>query len=277
MVSTASVDQDERPHRPGADRLWEESWYFDFAAQDLGGFVRLGLFPNLRVAWYWGYLVRRGEPLLVARHHEAALPRGTALELREDGLWAALYCETPHEHWTAGLEAFAVALDDPADAFRGERGDRVPLGFDLEWEATAAAVPTDGTGYAQPCLVSGEILVGQERLDLTGRGHREHRWGSRDWWGSSWVWAAASLGDGTAFHGMAAQADGAPGTPTTLSVEGLDLVATPRLMAPILLEAPDGRSSRLHRALCHFATADGRSGYGWAEWNRPPQGGAPSR
>lgn len=261
------MDHDEWRHPAGSDPRWEESWYFDFATADLGGFVRLGLRPHAGVAWYWGYLVRRGEPLLVARHHEAALPRGRALELREDGLWAALYCETPNEHWTAGLEAFAVALDDPDDAFQGERGDRVALGFDLEWEATAGVVPTDGTGYAQPCEVSGEILVGQERLDFTGRGHREHRWGIRDWWGSSWTWAAGSLGD-TAFHGLGPP-DALPGASTALSVQGLELGATPRLVAPILLEDPAGRRSRLHRALCHFAAADGRAGYGWIEWNRP--------
>lgn len=271
------MDQDERRHRPGPDPWWEESWYFDFVTPELGGFVRLGLLPNVRVAWYWGYLVRRGEPLLVARHHEAALPRGSVLELREDGLWAALYCETPHEHWTAGLEAFAVALDDPADAFLGERGERVPLGFDLEWEATAGVVPTDDVGYGQPCHVSGEILVGPERLDFTGLGYREHRWGVRDWWGTSWAWAAGSLDDGTVFRSTSGPSNGTPGaaapTPSrTFTAGGLDLSATPRLMAPILLEAPDGRSARLHRALCHFASRDGRSGYGWAEWNRPTAG-----
>lgn len=266
------MDQDERRHRPGPNPCWEESWYFDFATPELGGFVRLALLPNRRVAWYWGYLVRRGEPLLVARHHEAALPRGSVLELREDGLWAALYCETPHEHWTAGLEAFAVALDDPGDAFLGERGDRVPLGLDLEWEATSGIVPIDGDGYGQQCHVSGEILVGPERLDFTGLGYREHRWGVRDWWGTSWAWAAGSLGDGTVFRSASGPSDGAPGAPATFKAGGLDLTATPRLMAPILVEAPDGRSSRLHRALCHFASPDGRSGYGWAEWNRPTAG-----
>ncbi len=271
MLSTAAVhhgvDQ-ERRHPPGADPLWEESWYFDFAAAEIGGFVRLALFPNLGVAWYWGYLVRRAEPLLVARHHEAALPRGEALELREDGLWAALYCETPHEHWTAGLEAFAVALDDPGDALTGERGDRVPLGFDLEWESAGALVDTEGPGYAQPCLVSGEILVGAERLEFEGRGHRDHRWGRRDWWNGGWMWAAGTLDDGATFCGRAVGGAAGPST-TPLTVSDLELTATPRLVATIPLEAPEGRTSRLDRALCHFVAGDGRTGYGWSEWSRP--------
>lgn len=271
-LNGVTADQ-ERRHPAGAGLLWEESWYFDFASAEVGAFVRLGLFPNLSVAWYWGYLVRRGEPLVVARHHEAALPRGEVLELREDGLWAALYCETPHEHWTAGLEAFAVALDDPDDALRGEWGDRVALGFDLEWEAVGAVASAEPMDYAQPCLVSGEILVGAERLEVAGPGHRRHRWGESDWWGSGWLWAAGSLDDGTTFHGQAGlghadqQVDGAATTAITLA--GLELRATPRMVAPIPLEGPHGRSSRLHRALCHFSAGDGRSGYGWAEWNRP--------
>src|SRR5207237_456868 len=82
-----------------------------------------------------------------------------------DGLWAQPICETPHEHWTLGLEAFGVALDDPAVAYHGERGDRVALGLDLEWEAVAPAQASTGLPrYEQPCAVHGDVLVGDERL-----------------------------------------------------------------------------------------------------------------
>ena len=49
------TDADERAHAPGEERLWGESWYFDFTDREgtLGGYVRLGLYPNLGVAWYW--------------------------------------------------------------------------------------------------------------------------------------------------------------------------------------------------------------------------------
>ncbi|MDP9441800.1 MAG: hypothetical protein M3P34_06425 [Actinomycetota bacterium] len=167
MVSTAAMDHAERRHPPGPHPLWEESWYFDFAAPDMGGFVRLGLLPNLGVSWYWGYLVRWAEPLLVARHHAAALPRGSVLELREDGLWAALYCETPHEHWTAGLEAFAVALDDPDDAFRGERGDRVPRGS----TSSGRRPPASSAPMAWPAPVMPNPATSQARS----------WWGRNDW------------------------------------------------------------------------------------------------
>ncbi|HEX2849319.1 MAG TPA: hypothetical protein VHN98_02145 [Acidimicrobiales bacterium] len=296
----------ERRHDPEAAPLWNESWYFDFAAPDgsLGGYVRLGLYPNLGVSWYWAYLVGDDRPLLVVRHHEAALPRGDVLEVREEGLWAALHCETPHEHWSVQLEAFAVGLDDPAQAYEpgGERGDRVPLGFDLEWEAAAPVHDTvERLGrYEQTCTVTGEILVGDERIELDGTGQRDHSWGVRDWWERGWIWTAGRAGD-DAFHafctvpyggwgiGYVAH-DGAletvldfeahvesddedPSTRfprvTAMRFLGLDLTCTTRHLAPVRLESPEGRVARFPRALCRFDAADGRSGYGWTEWNQP--------
>lgn len=300
-----AAPEDERRHEPGTEALWNESWYFDFASPDgsLGGYVRLGLYPNLGVAWYWGYLVRDGEQLLAVQHHEAALPSGSTLEVREDGVWAALHCETPHDHWTIGLEAFAVGLDEPADAYAADlRGDKVALGFDLEWEATGPVYDYPAVSrYEQSCRVSGEILVGTDRLAFDGWGQRDHSWGVRDWWGTGWVWTAGRLDDGTAFHatrvdtdrfdfepGSVVRPDGAleaasqfkprfdqvgehrfPSV-TAMPLHDLELTATPLLLAPIRLDAPDGRMGRFPRALCRFDAADGRTGYGWTEWNRQP-------
>src|SRR3954468_22191598 len=124
---------DERPHGSGA-----EAWWFDFAAPDgsIGGFVRLALLPAAGTAWYWAALVGDDRTYLLVRDDEVPSPRRGALEVRAEGLWSALECEQPFDHWTIGLEAFAVALDDPEDAWHGERGAVVGLGFDLEWEAT---------------------------------------------------------------------------------------------------------------------------------------------
>lgn len=293
---------DEAGHPAGEDGLWNESWYFDFAADDgaVGGYARLGLCPALGVAWWWGCLVRAGQPLLAIRHHEVDLPRGDTLEIRADGLWAALHCETPLDHWTVGMETFAVALDDPLDALGDERGQPTPLGFDLEWE-------TAGPGYAYPgvtryelsCRVTGEVLVGTDRLVVDGWGQRDHSWGPRDWWTFPWTWTAGRLDDGTAFHASRPELAGvdyhpgyvaAPGgtvetdrfdVETVFGPDGLpeaarfglrhlDLQVSPRHHAPVRLEAPDGRVGCLLRALCRFDAGDGRRGWGWGEWNRPP-------
>jgi len=293
---------DEGRHDHGPEPLWSESWYFDFAAADgtLGGYVRLGLLPNERRAWYWAYLVGEGRPLVAVRDHDVPLPAGRSLEVRAEGLWAELVCETANDHWSVNLEAFGVALADPAEAYRSERGDRVALGLDLEWEAAGDVFPYPGmTRYEQACTVHGEVLVGRERLPFSGWGERDHSWGVRDWWSIPWCWTSGRLDDGTAFHAATTTLEGvdwhpgfviAPGTRDARTIDDftvetdtgaeqlpvaarmrlhdLDLTVTPRFHAPVLLEATDGRVSRFPRSLCRFAAADGRQGYGWTEWNQ---------
>ena len=195
---------DELAHPPGEERLWGESWYFDFTDREgtLGGYVRLGLYPNLGVAWYWACLVGEGRPLVTVIDHEVALPKAPSLEIRADGLWADHIVETPFDHMTLGCEAFAIGVDDPAEVYGDLRGDRVPFGFDLEWETDRGGLyPWIGTTrYEVSCNVHGEILVGDETIDFDGIGQRDHSWGVRDWWSFGWVWTAGGLDDGTRFH-----------------------------------------------------------------------------
>jgi hypothetical protein len=295
---------DERRHPSNDEELWGESWYFDFAARDgsVGGYVRLGLYPNQGVAWWWATCVRPGEPTVLVRDHEAPLPSAAALELRSEGLWAEITCETPLEHWSIGMEAFGVALDDPADAYRGERGTRLPFGMDLEWEAFGPIYeyPEPMTRYEQACMVHGEVLVGDERLPIDAVGERDHSWGVRDWWAIPWCWTSGRLDDGTAFHASKPLVEGVTFEPgfvvgpsgtldpidafsvetekddegialkASMRVGPLSLSVTPVAHAPLALEASDGRVSRFPRSMCRLATADGRTGVGWTEWNQPP-------
>ena len=99
--------------------------------------------------------------VIVVRDDEVAPPRlgqgrQDLLVIRAEGLWAELLCETPDEHWSFGLEAFGVRFDDAAEAAASDRGDLVPVGFDLEWET--------------PDRVVGEVLVGRATHELTATG-----------------------------------------------------------------------------------------------------------
>lgn len=259
----------------GPDPVWErrhpggpESWSFDFVAPDasVAGFVGLTIWNRPRLAWYWAVLVGRRRPYLLVRDLEVAAPRmPTSREVRSDGLWADVNCETPHDHWSLGLEAFGVVLDDPEEALGAERGDRTGLGLDLEWEAVAGVVGAEGD-YAQPCTVYGEILVGGggrpvETIDLDGLGWRRHAWGSAVDWFSDSGRVDGHLDDGTPYTGPA------------------DDRAAPAVLhrAPMQLELGSKRSV-LERALCRFRTPAGVSGLGWSERiaaagsGRPPTG-----
>jgi hypothetical protein len=141
-------------------------WLLDFVAGDgIAGFVRLELRESERIAWYWTYLV--GVPdvdgVLVVRDHEVLLPN-QGLEIRADGLWAELTCETRLEHWTFGLEAFGVRLDSADEARRagGEIGERLAVGLDIEWEV--------GDGGPPRGTVHGDVLVGRARHEIDGPG-----------------------------------------------------------------------------------------------------------
>jgi len=292
-----SAPQDERRHPPGEAQAWCEWWHLDFARDDgFGGFVRLTLYPNEQRAWFWAYIVTPDAPgPIVVRDHEVALPRGDALEVRADGLWSECTCEVPLEHWTYGLEAFGVRLDHPLDALHGEIGDRMPVGFDLEWEVLSP--PFDGFDfddqvshydhYEQAGTVHGEVLLGRERIELDGLGVRSHGWGDEPWypgWGyvafqtreraaatgprGGYVWRGGDHVDGVRHaepSGTFQRDDG----PDGLHVRIDDLSATAaflRLVA-IPLVGAHGGVERLDRALCRFTVeGDAVPAFGWAEW-----------
>ena len=298
---------DERRHSHDQSELWNESYYLDWFSPDgeMGGYVRVGFVPNLGQCWYWACLVERDGPLVTVIDHDVALPRSaSSLEIRHDGLWADHDIPEPLERMTCNLEAFAVSLDDPADVYGGARGDRVPFGFELEWETDRAGYqwPPVTPRYEIPCRVHGEVLVGDRTIEVDGWGQRDHSWGAaRDWWAMSWHWSAGRLDDGTRWHtsgsfpGLGDLGVGyvlQPGAvefeetseircePTLgghglvdlarLGFANLDMEVTPVAWSPVLLTAPDGREARFPRALAEFSVADGRRGLGWIEWNQPP-------
>jgi hypothetical protein len=227
------------PSRPDYRARW-----FDFATPDasFGGSVRLARDITGGRAVYWACAVGDGRPLVTVRDDDVPLPRGTALEVRTSGLWSVIHTETPGAHWSVGLEAFALSLDDPNDAWGDERGDLVPLGFDLEWEATAS-----GT-ISHPCLVTGEVLVGAETIAVDAFGWRGEEHGAPDW--SAWSRRTGHWSDGA----PVTKADG-------------DVEWASRHEAPVLADGV-----RLARSLCRLRGTAGRTGAGWRELVHPVVG-----
>lgn len=294
----------EGRHPVGDHRWWNESWYVDFAREDgVGGYVRLGLYPNQQRAWYWACLVLPDRPgPIVVRDHDVPLPRA-GLEVRAEGLWAELICETAMEHWSIGLEAFGVALDAPQDAYTGEIGERIAVGLDLEWEVETPAYHypyPEGdphAHYEHHGRVHGEILIGRERIAFEGRGARDHSWGERDWWLWGWHWTAFRVGDELAanlvqgdlalftegYLWRAAEAQelrridratvevhhgphGIPSAARYVIPGELDVGVEVVAAAPLLLvDEQGGRTARFARALCRYEVGE-RTGLGWGEW-----------
>jgi hypothetical protein len=132
------------------------AWSLEFS-DDHGITGSLRLAVDGPTASFHAHVVVPDVGVIVVRDDEVAAPkRDDLVVIRAEGLWAELLCETPGEHWSFGLEAFGVRFDDEAEAATSDRGERVPVGFDLEWET--------------PDRVVGEVLVGRARYELTARG-----------------------------------------------------------------------------------------------------------
>jgi hypothetical protein len=136
-------------------------WRLEFAAGDgTQGSVELALPPE-GAGGRARYEARLSGPglgpgVIVVRDDDVMPPRGRLLEIRADGLWAELVCETPGEHWSFGLEAFGLRFASDEEADRTDVGERLAVGLDLEWE--------------EPDLVHGELLVERDRIPFTGTG-----------------------------------------------------------------------------------------------------------
>jgi hypothetical protein len=295
-VSLAAAD--ERAHSPAPGSSWWETWHLDVAtAGGIGVAVRLACAPALGVAWWWTHVVLPGQPgPVVVRDHEVGLPR-QGLEVRADGLWGELFCEAPFDHWTYGLEAFGVRLDDSADSLHGEIGERIPVGLDIEWEADAASggpheyrADDRFGGYEQFGVVHGEVLLDRTRLDLAAIGLRSHTWGplridrpvfsawahSRELTFSFTVSGESDVEGYLVRPGVPDEAISAVRHETGLRSDGLpvsahcvvddiELDAQVLGLSVVPLRGPGGEQATLARGVCAY----NGGGIGWSSWLRP--------
>jgi Phosphotransferase enzyme family len=294
--------EDEHPHGPGSDQLWNESWYFDTVADDgrTGAYVRLGLYPNLEVSWITAMVCGPGRPTVAVVDFEAPLPADEDLSVAAENARIELICEAALERYRVRLAAQGQEHSDASALLRGEHGTPVDVEFVLVWETTGEPYAYRvTTRYEIPCLVNGTIRIGEDELQLSGRGQRDHSWGARDWWSAEWMWSAGWLDDGTLLHGVvfrlpdtppiglgylqppeggvieldrvtATEEVGADGLITSAQITfgELDVGIEPLAFGPLRLEAPDGRVSEFPRAMCAVKAGDGRTGVAWVEWNR---------
>src|SRR3954471_9216947 len=126
---------DEGRHPAGPEDLWGESWYLDWAASDAsyGGYVRLGLYPNLGLSWWWIALVGADRPLVLVVDHELPCPDGDAALTPSAGTTSvSVSYPEPLRRFRVRSEAVGIELADPAQAFHGLAAPSVPVKLDLE-------------------------------------------------------------------------------------------------------------------------------------------------
>ena len=218
------LPDDEGRHTPDGEDLWNESYYCDFVRSDgtMGGWLRLGLYPNRQVAWWTTWIVWPDRPGVCSVDYRAPVPPGEGL-VSEASIGPdntadqriEIELVRPLESFRLAASAPAHIIDRPEDVYaHGEQsGTPARLDLDLTWTTDGIPYHYDlTTRYEIPCLVSGTVTVDGETFTVDGQGQRDHSWGVRDWWAFGWCWCSMRLEDGTRIH-LADIRMGIPGMP----------------------------------------------------------------
>ena len=170
------LPDDENRHTPDGEDLWNESYYCDFVRSDrtLGGWLRLGLYPNRQVAWWTTWIVWADpdRPGLCSADYRAPIPPGAGLvsdaSIGPDNTAdqrIEIDLVRPLESFRLAGSAPAHFIDPPEAVYAsGEQtGPAARLGLDLTWTTDGVPYHYDlTTRYEVPCLVRGEVVVGGE-------------------------------------------------------------------------------------------------------------------
>ncbi len=232
----------------------------------------MGLYPQSKRGWFWATVVGDDRPLVIVVDDELPLPKEPNLEVRSSGIWTDFIPQVELEHFTVGLEAFGVGIDDPDEVFNGLRGDRTPVGFDLEWETEGDGWGLLPSGFELPCRAHGEILVGHEEFDFDGLGVRRRWWGDDARRSEPGIWLSGWWDDGAPLGGRCEMLH-------RRSAEVIEMthphdvaqtvVASIRSVAPLPIIRPTQESpGQRWRMLCRVEAIEAderRQGVGWLD------------
>lgn len=189
-MQTAAVT-DEYLHEPMDRRLWNESYYFDFTAEDVRGFMRLGFQPFERRANVWFYLVQDGT-VYWYRDETIPIENCHGHHIRTDALRKSYRIVEPHVEWSLTAEGRCAASDDSWDVLVGA-DESVPVELDLTFAdphhdaySIDMLVETQDH-YDQSGHYTGTVTIDGTRYEVDGQGFRDHSWGwFRDWTPGEW-------------------------------------------------------------------------------------------
>ncbi len=200
------LPDDEARHVPDDEDLWNESYYCDFVRSDgtMGGWLRLGLYPNRQLAWWTAWIVWPDRPGVCSANYGMPVPPENGLVSEgKDGERVEIELRRPLEEFRLAVRAPARIIAPPEDVYaHGEQtGSPAQLDLDVTWTTDGVPYHYDvTTRYEIPCLVSGTVTVDGETFTVDGQGQRDHSWGVRDWWAFGWCWCSLRLDDGTRVH-----------------------------------------------------------------------------
>jgi hypothetical protein len=191
------VPEDDFTHELGPESNFNESMYFNFfdPEQSIGGFVRLGNRANegqaeMTVCLY----LQDGRVLFAFKRAEIANNDAfNAGGLRFEVVEASEKLRTVYEGGVIELDN-PKDLSDPSHAFRNSPKRRISLDLmhracgpmygsskDKKESGRSADNQFAKAHYEQHMHVTGTIDLGEEQVEISGYGLRDHSWGPRYW------------------------------------------------------------------------------------------------
>jgi hypothetical protein len=182
---------DEYLHDPVERRLWNESYYFDFTADDVRGFMRIGYQPFERRANVWLYLVQ-DETAYWYRDEQIPLEDCHGHHIRSEQVDMSCQILDPHTEWSLTAEGECWASDDAWGVLMGT-DESVDIELDLVFTephhdpySIDMLVDTQDH-YDQSGHYAGAVVIDGTEYSVDGQGFRDHSWGwFRDWTPGDW-------------------------------------------------------------------------------------------
>lgn len=219
-------EKDEFNHSFGSDRLWNESYYFNFFEHrnGLGGFTRIGILPNQKAVVGILALYSPDGAALLFKNDPPISENPDNLETGP-----LVYKRVvPGKDWKISFQGGMVRIPEPRKLLQRETiaPDSVEMpevALELEFKGVSPifdyhhldprafsehivehkipllalrnAAKVASFHYEQSGTVRGRIRIGSQDYDFQGSGHRDHSWGVRDWKAPSfWRWMTAQFG-----------------------------------------------------------------------------------
>lgn len=197
---------DEYLHSPEDRRLYNESYYFDFADESVRGFTRLGFQPYEDRANLWVSLVAEGE-VYWYRDEDIPISDVFGLNVETPAFEERFRIHEPHSRWSITGEGTGCRSGSPEAVFAGEYSE-VPLELDLEFRDplhephSMALHVEDQSHYNHAGRYTGTVTLDGTEFAIDTSGFRDHSWGwFRDWTPGEWghYWSSLQFDDDSHF------------------------------------------------------------------------------
>lgn len=204
-------------HPADDDPSYNESTYYNFASPGNGviGWLRIAVQPNQAASQATALAFLPSGEIAFSHSAGGAVPEAdlSVGPVSVDIIEPLLRQQVTFRGPVSMLSGEQVSVD-LGSALRS--ASQLPASVTLTVTAAGAAFGTTGTAaadaveasmarghYEQFCSVTGDVLVGERRYRIEGRGLRDHSWGPRDWSGPLFYrWIVASLDDGSAIMAL---------------------------------------------------------------------------